>query len=40
MKFYDENVKAEWTEEYGSVTSVTFIIYSEMGKQDNFRRRW
>ena len=35
MKFYDENVKAEWTEEYGSVTTVTFMVYSEMGKQDN-----
>tara|TARA_R100000995_G_scaffold51033_1_gene24658 strand:- start:326 stop:679 length:354 start_codon:yes stop_codon:yes gene_type:complete len=35
MKFYDENVKAEWTEEYGSVTTVTFMVYSEMGTQDN-----
>ena len=35
MKFYDENIKAEWTEEYGSVTTVTFMVYSEFGIQDN-----
>ena len=35
MKFYDENIKAEWTEEHGSVTTVTFMVYSEFGIQDN-----
>ena len=35
MKFFDENIKAKWTDKYGSITTVTFMIYGEMGNQDN-----
>ena len=35
MRFFDDNIKAEWTEKYGSITTITFMIYGELGNKDN-----
>ena len=35
MEEYNENIKAEWTEEYGSITTITFMIYGDLGTQGN-----
>ena len=32
---YSEDVKAQWTELYGAITTITFMVYGEIGKQDN-----
>ena len=35
MQSFDENIKAKWSELYGSITTITFMIYGELGNQDN-----
>lgn len=32
---YSEDVKVQWTELYGAITTITFMVYGEIGKQDN-----
>jgi len=35
MEEYTEDVKAEWTEEYGSITTITFMVYGDLGTKEN-----
>ena len=36
MEFYsDQNVKQLWTENYGQITTITYMIYGDLGKRDN-----
>tara|TARA_R100000152_G_C6746929_1_gene170489 strand:- start:257 stop:616 length:360 start_codon:yes stop_codon:yes gene_type:complete len=35
MEEYGQDVKAEWTEKYGSITIITFMVYGELGTQGN-----
>ena len=36
MEFYtDSNVKQEWSNEYGQITTITYMVYGNIGKRDN-----
>ena len=36
MEFYtDENMKRIWSEEYGRITTISFMVYGDLGKRDN-----
>tara|TARA_R110000824_G_scaffold166654_1_gene343440 strand:+ start:183 stop:554 length:372 start_codon:yes stop_codon:yes gene_type:complete len=36
LEFYtDNNVKELWSNTYGNITTVTFMVYGDLGKRDN-----
>ena len=36
MEFYtDDNVKEMWTEDYGKITTITYMVYGDLGKRVN-----
>jgi len=35
LEFYtDNNIKEQWSNTYGKITTITFIVYSEIGDRD------
>ena len=36
MEFYtNEDMKRIWSEEYGRITTISFMVYGDLGKRDN-----